>query len=79
MHGLMLCFLIFSVFPEIDGEFKDFQYIKVKRLICTSDFKFTLKNLTCFAKPINRNQTGITIDVTFTRPLNYFDVSNVNS
>ena len=70
---------IFLIFDQIDGQFKDFQYIKVKRFKCTSDFKHTFENLTCFAKPINRNQTALTSDIWFKKPFNFMNVSSKSS
>ena len=75
MQVLQLFTLILLVLHQIHGQFKDFQYIKVKRLKCTSDFKYVFENMTCFAKPLNRNQTGINIGIWFKKPLNFMIVS----
>lgn len=63
-----------TILQNVDGQFKDFQYMKVKRLKCTSDFKFVYENLTCFAKPLNRNQTGINVDIWYKKPMTSLNV-----
>ena len=73
-----LIFVIFITFPQFQSQFKDFQFVKVKRLKCnTTNFKLVYENYTCFSKPINRNLTGLTLDIYFKRPINYFVVSQI--
>lgn len=75
MQILKLFLLTLPFLLQIDCKFKDFQYVKIKRFKCTSDFKFVYENLTCFAKPLNRNQTGVNLGVWFKKPLIFFNVS----
>jgi hypothetical protein len=67
--------LIF-IFLNFECEAKDYQYAKLKRLKCDPNFKLIEKNFTCFAKPINRNTTGINFLMLFKKPANYLGVGD---
>lgn len=70
-----LTFLILFALTQAAWKEKEYQFSKVKRLKCDPNLKYIFENFSCFAKPVSRNSTSVTVIFQTKMPFNVFHVS----
>ncbi|KAL7014534.1 hypothetical protein ACKWTF_015991 [Chironomus riparius] len=71
MIARKVLFSLVLIFCCIFVSTKDFQYIKVRQFKCEFNESFMFKNSTCFAKPVSRNASAITIFIFTVFPIDF--------